>query len=87
MYTKDYLINQRIPKLWEIDFKDWFTSTDPNCPAYQYELLSPTGSTKHDPMFSIDEKKFDVSFGIVPVGTYSAMLHPTSHSYAQSLPI
>ena len=36
-------------------------------------------------MFKIDAKKFDISIGKNKVGTYQVLLHPTSHSSAESL--
>ena len=38
-------------------------------------------------MFKMDKKKYDISLGKVSVGTYKALLHPTSHKMANSLPI
>ena len=34
VYEKTYMLNNEIDKLWEIDFKLRFKSTDPNCPVY-----------------------------------------------------
>ena len=85
-YEKKYFLHQEIEKIWKIDFKERFKSTDPNCPVYLFELLPVSGSKNYNPMFEIDPKKFDISIKKnYNVGIYTVLLHPVSHKSAQSL--
>ena len=66
--------------LKKIEVQGKFKSTDPNCLVQSFELLPFSDEIPLDPMFKLDNKKFEISFKKgVPVGIYKALLHPTSH--------
>ena len=86
IFSKKYILGAYIEDFLYEDLIQYFKSDDERCPPYKFEILSSSGGKSH-PMFEVEDKKEMIKFNKANVGIYQALIHPLTHSFADSLPV